>query len=306
MELGSDDGVKVWLNDKQAHSHNIARPLQPGSDKVNLNLHSGWNSLLLKITRITSVGNSVSGSSTLTALILTACKCSQPLKPPPPQPPSDQQRVWKRTSSPGRGARGLGHALDLARLLTLQAALAIRKKCESNNTGKAFFSCQRNPYKRMDYRRTLFFSVVALMAFAVTGSTAVAAEEIKDSACMECHSDKTLYKTNAAGKGMSLFVDVAKLKASVHKTNTCASCHSDITDKHPDDKVAAKPINCAQCHEQQSESYGASVHGLALAKGRKDSATCSDCHDGHTILPPTSPGIAAALLPAGRDLRRVP
>jgi formate dehydrogenase gamma subunit len=28
---------------------------------------------------------------------------------------------------------------------------------------------------------------------------------------------------------------------------------------------------------------------LALAKGQKGSATCSDCHDGHTILPPTSP-----------------
>ena len=60
----------------------------------------------------------------------------------------------------------------------------------------------------------------------------------------------------------------------------------------------------SSCHEKQSESYGASVHGLALAKGRKDAATCSDCHDGHTILPPTSPASPAALLPAGRDLRR--
>src|SRR5208282_5361395 len=77
--------------------------------------------------------------------------------------------------------------------------------------------------------------------------------------------------------------------ASIHKTNTCASCHSDITGKHPDDNLAAQPVNCAKCHEKQSESYGASVHGLAHAKGQLDSATCSDCHDGHTILPPTSP-----------------
>ncbi len=129
-----------------------------------------------------------------------------------------------------------------------------------------------------------FFSVLLLLSGAASRS-----EEIKNSACLECHADKTLYKTNAAGKGISMFVDEAKLKSSVHKTNSCASCHSDITSKHPDDNVAAQPPNCARCHEKQSESYGASVHGLALAKGRKDSATCSDCHDGHTIVPPTSP-----------------
>jgi HEAT repeat protein len=51
LELGSDDGVKVWLNDKQVYALNVARPLQPGSDKVNITLHAGWNPLLLKITQ---------------------------------------------------------------------------------------------------------------------------------------------------------------------------------------------------------------------------------------------------------------
>jgi formate dehydrogenase gamma subunit len=118
---------------------------------------------------------------------------------------------------------------------------------------------------------------------------AAAAEPIKNSACLECHADKTLTKTNAAGKEISLFVDIAKLAASVHKTNLCASCHADITSNHPDDNVPAQAANCKQCHAKQSESYGASVHGMALAKGQKASATCSDCHDGHTIVPPTSP-----------------
>jgi formate dehydrogenase gamma subunit len=129
----------------------------------------------------------------------------------------------------------------------------------------------------------------ALLALVFLALAAPARDEIKNSACLECHADKTLTTTNAAGKEISLFVDIAKLAASVHKTNTCASCHADITSNHPDDKVTAQPPNCKKCHEKQSESYGASVHGLALAKGRKDSATCSDCHDGHSILPPTSP-----------------
>src|SRR5436305_12026527 len=90
------------------------------------------------------------------------------------------------------------------------------------------------------------------------------AETIKDTACLDCHSDKTLTTTNSVGKEISLFVDPAKLSASVHNTNSCASCHSDLTLKHPDDNLPARPVNCAQCHQKQSDSYGASVHGLAL------------------------------------------
>ena len=131
-------------------------------------------------------------------------------------------------------------------------------------------------------------TVVALAVSALTLAT-FGAEPIKNSACMDCHSDKSLSKTNAAGKEISLFVDEAKLAASIHKTNSCVSCHADITSKHPDDGLAVQPPSCAHCHEKQSESYGASVHGLALARGQLNSARCSDCHDGHTILPPTSP-----------------
>lgn len=111
---------------------------------------------------------------------------------------------------------------------------------------------------------------------------------LKDSDCLECHSDKTLTKTNAAGKEISLLVDPAKLAASAHKTNTCISCHADLTQEHPDDNVAAKPVDCRQCHERQSDSYGASVHSIALKAGQADAATCQDCHDSHEIVPPTS------------------
>jgi hypothetical protein len=51
LELGSDDGVKVWLNEKLVHANNIARPLQPASDKVQIALKTGWNSILLKVTQ---------------------------------------------------------------------------------------------------------------------------------------------------------------------------------------------------------------------------------------------------------------
>lgn len=52
LELGSDDGIKVWLNGSLVHTNNTFRALQPASDKVNVTLDPGWNQLLLKITQL--------------------------------------------------------------------------------------------------------------------------------------------------------------------------------------------------------------------------------------------------------------
>jgi HEAT repeat protein len=52
LELGTDDGVKVWLNGKIVHAINTFRGIQPGSDKVDVTLNSGWNPLLLKVTQL--------------------------------------------------------------------------------------------------------------------------------------------------------------------------------------------------------------------------------------------------------------
>jgi hypothetical protein len=51
LELGSDDGVKVWLNGQQVFALNVARPITPGSDNVNVDLKAGWNELLMKVTQ---------------------------------------------------------------------------------------------------------------------------------------------------------------------------------------------------------------------------------------------------------------
>lgn len=105
--------------------------------------------------------------------------------------------------------------------------------------------------------------------------------------CLDCHEDKELAKTNAQGRATSLYVDAALLARSVHRTNLCLSCHVDITEKHPDDEVAAKPARCEACHPAQTASYGASVHGQALQHGKEGAPGCADCHGKHEILRPT-------------------
>ena len=49
VSLGSDDGIKVYLNGKQILSNNIGRGAAPDQEKLTLNLKKGENFLLLKI-----------------------------------------------------------------------------------------------------------------------------------------------------------------------------------------------------------------------------------------------------------------
>ena len=50
-ELGSDDGVKVWLNGELVHANNASRGCNPGEDKFNVKLKEGENALMLKVTQ---------------------------------------------------------------------------------------------------------------------------------------------------------------------------------------------------------------------------------------------------------------
>jgi len=52
MELGSDDGVKVWLNGKVVHAKNEFRPVKDGEDKVRVSLRKGPNTILVKLTQL--------------------------------------------------------------------------------------------------------------------------------------------------------------------------------------------------------------------------------------------------------------
>jgi 3-keto-disaccharide hydrolase len=50
LEVGSDDGVKVWVNAQVVHTNNASRGVKPGEDKINVSLNEGVNYLMLKVT----------------------------------------------------------------------------------------------------------------------------------------------------------------------------------------------------------------------------------------------------------------
>jgi hypothetical protein len=47
--LGSDDGVRVWLNDELVHSNPAYRGHSPDQDRVKISLNPGWNKVLIKV-----------------------------------------------------------------------------------------------------------------------------------------------------------------------------------------------------------------------------------------------------------------
>lgn len=84
--------------------------------------------------------------------------------------------------------------------------------------------------------------------------------------------------------------------AGVDSAATCSSCHGNhkiFAANNPASKVNHfnVPQTCGQCHAAITQEYERSVHGIAAARGSKDSPVCTDCHTEHGI---ESPKVASA------------
>lgn len=51
FEIGSDDGVKVWVNNKLVHENNRERGHEQGQDKAKVELIKEWNVVMMKINQ---------------------------------------------------------------------------------------------------------------------------------------------------------------------------------------------------------------------------------------------------------------
>ncbi|MBW7864759.1 MAG: HEAT repeat domain-containing protein [Candidatus Hydrogenedens sp.] len=49
LELGTNDGCKVWLNGAQVHAVNTGRVMTPGENKIALSLNADWNTLMVAV-----------------------------------------------------------------------------------------------------------------------------------------------------------------------------------------------------------------------------------------------------------------
>ncbi len=123
---------------------------------------------------------------------------------------------------------------------------------------------------------------VALLLSTVAAAKHAPQTKMSNEDCLACHNDSRLTK-DENGKQVSLHVDDAKFKASVHSAFGCTDCHTDIKGV-PHEGTPAKPV-CATCHADQQTAYDHGVHAKAAAAGNGNVAKCQDCHGSvHEIL----------------------
>lgn len=74
---------------------------------------------------------------------------------------------------------------------------------------------------------------------------------------------------------------------------TCTDCHGShnlLKSSDPESKLHWQNISstCGRCHENIAQTYARSIHGEAVADGKRDAPTCTDCHGEHGIAPTSS------------------
>ena len=112
-------------------------------------------------------------------------------------------------------------------------------------------------------------------------------EELDDDDCLGCHDDEEIEADTERGEQLELYVDVGELEASVHGEVFCTDCHAGAVTFEDSPHNEGEPLElvCAgsECHDDVTEEYDKSIHGIWHAKGDERAAFCSDCHGTHDI-----------------------
>ncbi len=104
--------------------------------------------------------------------------------------------------------------------------------------------------------------------------------------CYACHGDENLTKTS---EGRPKSYQVVGVEDSAHRDLSCQQCHIDYKYEEGPNPTPIWNVNaglaCQECHdhEEQKAEYLDSIHGMELASGNMESATCASCHGGHYI-----------------------
>ena len=114
--------------------------------------------------------------------------------------------------------------------------------------------------------------------------------------CEKCHVDDPAVRAKVAPSAAfisayEMSVHGQAVKHGNDDAATCTDCHGGhemMKGSNPLSLVARKNVasTCGQCHLDVASEYRESIHGMAVANGVNESATCTDCHGEHNILSP--------------------
>ena len=128
--------------------------------------------------------------------------------------------------------------------------------------------------------------------------------------CGRCHGQKFLMDSN--GQSAQAFYSYQE---SVHgravengsqKAAVCTDCHGshDIMPANEAQSPIYKfnvPNTCGKCHTDVADTFAASIHGQAVARGNMMAPVCTDCHGIHSIKAHGNPNSPVAEQNLSRD-----
>lgn len=110
--------------------------------------------------------------------------------------------------------------------------------------------------------------------------------------CLTCHARPLTRSID--GKAISLTIDDAWVKGSVHRKHECTDCHTAYSkEHHPAPKAygSGRELShavsevCERCHFDKAVKEKDSIHADLLQKGDQRAPGCSDCHGSHQVGP---------------------
>ncbi|MBN2225856.1 MAG: hypothetical protein JW763_00680 [candidate division Zixibacteria bacterium] len=108
-------------------------------------------------------------------------------------------------------------------------------------------------------------------------------EGMADKDCLKCHANRNVTAVRD-GETVSMYVDTLETHGSIHRTVSCAQCHTGATRSHdrPCATVADR-VDCSICHSEEVVLYHESTHGKLADRGDQRAPECVDCHGAHRV-----------------------
>jgi len=129
--------------------------------------------------------------------------------------------------------------------------------------------------------------------------------------CGQCHGQKFLMESNGVSAQPFISYQSSVHGRAVEKGSMQAAVCTDCHGSHqilPADQAQSPiykfnvPATCGKCHADIANTFNASIHGQAIAKGNELAPVCTDCHGIHSIKPHNDPNAPVAGQNLSRDI----
>jgi predicted CXXCH cytochrome family protein len=133
-----------------------------------------------------------------------------------------------------------------------------------------------------------------MLALSAPGSLAADVElDAPELACLKCHDKEGLKMKTQKGEVLPLSISTKAFIDSMHNKTSCEDCHDDLDEKEHGKKpstVSSKreftlkmSDTCVSCHKENVALFKDTVHAAMINGGSDKAASCSDCHNSHTV-----------------------